>query len=194
MSADMSNPPTMRRWPTGTEYAEAVQQPRQSFSDAELSGGQLTLTPLGLPAMASGQSAVAFHFQPAAQQVAVRCLLSAHDDGRQRYQALESHLAKQTVSAVVPARWIDEDWVRNAQTQRIAGVPDAHEAIRVIEEKEMFVGLTERFDESMVLLKALKADDLDISYAHVNVAKRNTVAAGLLYASVSRAPGPIRPQ
>ena len=84
-------------------------------------------------------------------------------------------------------RWIEEDWVRNAQTQRIAGVPDAHEAIRIIEDKEMFVGLTERFDESMVLLRSLRADDLDISYAPVNVAKRNTLAADLLSDARTRA-------
>ena len=84
-------------------------------------------------------------------------------------------------------RWIEEDWVRNAQTQRIAGVPDAHEAIRIIEDKQMFVGLTERFDESMVLLRSLRADDLDISYAPVNVAKRNNVAADLLSDARTRA-------
>jgi hypothetical protein len=76
--------------------------------------------------------------------------------------------------------WIQKDWVRNAQTQRIGGTTDPRDAIAVIHRKEMFVGLTERFDESVVLLQALRAPDLDIGYAPENVAKRSDVAKRLL--------------
>jgi hypothetical protein len=76
--------------------------------------------------------------------------------------------------------WIEKDWARNAQTQRIGGTTDAADAIGVIERKDVFVGLTERFDESMVLLKGLRAGDLDIAYEPVNVARRNTLAGDLL--------------
>jgi hypothetical protein len=76
--------------------------------------------------------------------------------------------------------WIQRDWTRDGQTKRIAGVDDVGEAIRVIERKEIFVGVVERFDESLVMLKALRASDLNISYRRVNVAKRNTLAARLL--------------
>ena len=76
--------------------------------------------------------------------------------------------------------WIQKDWVRNAQTQRIAGTPNANDAISVIDEKGMFVGLTECFDESMVLLRALRIPDLDIGYARVNVAKSSDLASELL--------------
>ena len=76
--------------------------------------------------------------------------------------------------------WIQRDWTRNHQTKRIAGVADAAEAIRILQTKHIFVGLTERFDESMVLLKALRANDLNISYKRVNVARDNTLAESLL--------------
>ncbi len=82
--------------------------------------------------------------------------------------------------------WIEKDWVRNAQTQRIAGSASAAEAIEIIERRGMFVGLTESFDESMVLLKALRAEDLDIGYERVNVAKRTTLANELLAAPDTR--------
>jgi hypothetical protein len=82
--------------------------------------------------------------------------------------------------------WIQQDWLRNAQTQRIAGTQSADDAIRVIAERSMFVGLTERFDESMVLLKALRANDLDIAYSPVNVAKKGSIAASLLEDERSR--------
>jgi len=101
-------PRTSSRWPTGTEYAAAVQQPTTSFSDPELQNGQLTLTPLGIPASASGQNAIAFHMEAAERPVAVRCLLSAHDDGRLRYRALQEHVEAFDVPAVVAAAWHDE--------------------------------------------------------------------------------------
>ncbi len=76
--------------------------------------------------------------------------------------------------------WIQRDWLRDAQTKRIAGTASADDAIRVILHRAMFVGLTERFDESIVLFKELRAPDLDIDYRPVNVAKRNTLADELL--------------
>jgi hypothetical protein len=82
--------------------------------------------------------------------------------------------------------WIQQEWLRNAQTQRIAGTQSVDDAIRVIGERSMFVGLTERFDESMVLLKALRVHDLDISYSPVNVAKKGSIAAALLEDNRSR--------
>lgn len=82
--------------------------------------------------------------------------------------------------------WIQQDWTRNHQTKWIAGVADVDEAIRIIRDKNIFVGLTERFDESMVLLKALMAGDLNISYKPVNVARNNTLAKSLLEAESTR--------
>ena len=76
--------------------------------------------------------------------------------------------------------WIQRDWARNHQTKMIAGVADVDEAIRIIQAKNIFIGLTERFDESLVLLKALIANQLNISYRRVNVARNNTLAESLL--------------
>lgn len=83
-------------------------------------------------------------------------------------------------------KWIQQESSRNHQTKWIAGVDDVAEAIRIIREKNIFVGLTERFDESMVLLKALVADDLNISYKRVNVARTNTIKEQLLETDSTR--------
>lgn len=82
--------------------------------------------------------------------------------------------------------WIRNDWVRDAQTQRIGGTTSAADAIATIEKREMFVGLTEAFDESMVLLRALVAPDLDIRYERANVAKSSRIAKDLLSDPVTR--------
>ncbi len=76
--------------------------------------------------------------------------------------------------------WIQQDWTRNRQTKMIAGLEDVDEAIKVIERKNIFVGLTEHFDESIILLKALVAGDLNISYRRVNVAPSTSIAQNLL--------------
>jgi len=82
--------------------------------------------------------------------------------------------------------WIQRDWPRNHQTKMIAGVEDVDEAIRIIKKKNIFVGLTERFDESMILLKALMANDLNISYKRVNVAGNNSIKKHLLSTESTR--------
>lgn len=94
-----------------------------------------------------------------------------------RFQYQLDHRKKQNLEF---EDWIAKDWARDAQTQRIGGTTDANDAISVIERKAMFVGLTERFDESVVLLKALRAPDLEIGYAPENVARRSEVAKRLL--------------
>jgi hypothetical protein len=76
--------------------------------------------------------------------------------------------------------WIQRDWTRNHQTKMIAGRADVTEAIRILRAKQIFVGLTERFDESMVLLKRLVSNDLNISYKPVNVSRKSTLAESLL--------------
>ncbi len=76
--------------------------------------------------------------------------------------------------------WIQRDSARNHLTKQIAGVDDLDEAIRLIREKDIFVGLAERFDESLVMMRGLVAGDLRISYEPVNVARRSTLANDLL--------------
>jgi hypothetical protein len=49
-------------------------------------------------------------------------------------------------------RWLAADWVHNWQTKMIAGEPHAQKAIDLIGARFGFVGLMERFDESLVLL------------------------------------------
>ncbi len=48
--------------------------------------------------------------------------------------------------------WLVADWVHNWQTKMIAGEPSAQKAIELLRARFGFIGLTERFDESLVLL------------------------------------------
>jgi hypothetical protein len=51
-------------------------------------------------------------------------------------------------------RWLASDWVHNWQTKMIAGEPSAQKAIDLLSTRFGFIGLTERFDESLILLRS----------------------------------------
>lgn len=76
--------------------------------------------------------------------------------------------------------WIQKDWTRDHQTKMIAGSADINKAIQIIHDKNIFVGLTESFAESILMLKALRIENLNISYQAVNVARKNDIAEHLL--------------
>lgn len=113
-----------RKWPSGTEYAEAIQQPSTAFPSVDyLSEATLTTTMLGLPAMASGQNAVAFHMEADGNPVAVRCFLGEQSDGQARYAAMAEHLLVRRIPAVVPAEWIDDGIRVNGQAWPVVVMP-----------------------------------------------------------------------
>ena len=100
-----------------------------------------------------------------------------------RYQYRLDHKKKNDLTF---EEWIQKDPFRNTLTNHIAGSDSAADAISVIESKRMFVGLSERFDESLVLLKALLASDLNIGYRSVNVAKSKGISSQLLSTPATR--------
>jgi hypothetical protein len=66
-------------------------------------------------------------------------------------------------------RWIAANWVHNWQTKMIAGEPNAQKAIDLIGERFGFVGLTERFDESLLLMRHwLREPELQVEYRSLN--------------------------
>jgi Galactose-3-O-sulfotransferase len=75
-----------------------------------------------------------------------------------------------------PGRWdvgrlLDEEYFWDFTTKRIAGSVDLELAKRRLDGDYAFVGLQERFDESLVLLRRALAPgrDVDFRYEHLNV-------------------------
>ncbi len=65
--------------------------------------------------------------------------------------------------------WIAADWVHNWQTKMIAGEPNAQKAIDLIGERFGFVGLTEQFDESLLLMRHWMGEpELPVEYRSLN--------------------------
>lgn len=65
--------------------------------------------------------------------------------------------------------WLAGGWTHNWQTKMIAGEPDGDKAIELIKTRFGFVGLTEKFDESLIMLRHwLDEPSLDFTYKPVN--------------------------
>jgi hypothetical protein len=78
--------------------------------------------------------------------------------------------------------WIEE--FKDFQTKKIAGVADANAAFKTIFQTKMFVGMVERFNESLLLLWrqifSLTGRNLNIYYIRKNVAPRNQIKLNLM--------------
>jgi len=77
-------------------------------------------------------------------------------------------------------RWVDWEVHHNHQVKMFSRGGDTQEAIEAIQRNEVFVGLTEAFDESLVIFKNMFRPDLNIGYQRTNVASDNAIAKDLL--------------
>jgi hypothetical protein len=84
--------------------------------------------------------------------------------------------------------WINTGFARNRQTLKLAGVESATTAIGVLQDRVGFVGLLERFPESLIMWKKwCDTPALDIRFRRKNVAKQDTIKRQLLTDERSRA-------
>lgn len=78
-------------------------------------------------------------------------------------------------------RWIEDARYRNVQCESLAGCADADAAIDQIERRIDFVGVTERFDESMALMQSyLELPHFRPLQKRVNAARDNRIRDALL--------------
>ncbi|MEU8787068.1 hypothetical protein [Streptomyces sp. NPDC048637] len=85
-----------RQFPSGAEYAEALQHTQLCFQHPELKGAQPDLTKLGLPRAISGAFASVFSLTSAdsGRRYAIKCFTRHVPDQERRYQAISSRLAR----------------------------------------------------------------------------------------------------
>lgn len=96
------------RWPTGTDYARVVQHAQSAFGDAGLQQAMAATNAMGMPLVASGQSAVVFLMRTANGEQAVRCFTTPPHEGSIRYDALSTHLATVAPTAITASRWLEQ--------------------------------------------------------------------------------------
>lgn len=90
---------------------------------------------------------------------------------RDPYARFRSHFLNRAPGHTREAlnEWLDGGWTHNWQTKMIAGEPDGAKAIELIRTRFGFVGLTEKFDESLLMLRHWLGDpNLNFTYKPVN--------------------------
>jgi len=102
---------------------------------------------------------------------------------REPIRRAASHFQFQMRDEQQPLSW--QDWLawpvhHNHQVKMFARDGKADTAIRAIREHNVFVGLTERFDESLLILKKLVEPKFNPAYVRVNTARDNEIAHKLL--------------
>lgn len=82
------------RFPSATDYMEALQDPASCFSDPQLQAAATSLNPLGLPRALSGNVATVFRVDcPDGRSYAVRCFIRSFEDEEKRYTEIARHLS-----------------------------------------------------------------------------------------------------
>lgn len=89
--------PGPRRFPTGAEYVDALQNTSVCFDDFDLKGAQPDFDKFGRPKPISGNFASVFALTSAAgNRFAVKCFTRETPDQERRYRAISNHLATVT--------------------------------------------------------------------------------------------------
>lgn len=85
-----------RQFPSGADYAEALQHTQLCFRHPELQGARPELTKLGLPRPISGAFASVFSLTSTSsgQRYAIKCFTRHVPDQERRYEAISSRLAQ----------------------------------------------------------------------------------------------------
>ncbi len=82
------------KYPSGADYAEALQNTAACFRDPELAGGTVQSTPLGMPRAISGNFASVFCIvSPRGKRYAIKCFTRHILDQQDRYVAVSTALA-----------------------------------------------------------------------------------------------------
>ena len=76
--------------------------------------------------------------------------------------------------------WMRDEKKHNMQTKRIAGEPDLEKAKALLRDKYHFVGLTERFDESLKLFSVTFPEIINLKYKKELIARDNSIKNELL--------------
>jgi hypothetical protein len=95
------------KWPSASEYSDAIQNPQNCFANSELQSGKAVTNALGVPVCASGNFAVVYPFQALQTNYAVRCFIRAVVDQQQRYEALSRHLEGFSLEALVKFEYLE---------------------------------------------------------------------------------------
>src|SRR6185312_4571109 len=96
-------------WPLSQDYNEAIQDPRNSFSDAELKTGEAASNALGIPMPRSGNFADVYEMRSrSGGHWAVKCFTREVPNLRERYAAISRHLKDANLPFIVDFTFLEQ--------------------------------------------------------------------------------------
>ena len=169
-------------WPTGSDYARSIQDPRSAFRSESLASATVAVDGMGMPLAASGQNTAVFLLRSGGGSEAVRCFTRPPSDGSQRYGALQSHLATSRPTSITDARWIDDGIVVNRQVWPIVVMPwvygkPLNAAVEdLLETPDELSLLADRWVEAIDTLQAADITHGDLQHGNVLVLDDGRIA------------------
>ncbi len=96
-------------WPLSQDYNEAVQDPANSFSDAELKTGEAVANALGIPMPRSGNFADVYEVRcPSGSRWAVKCFTREVHGLRDRYAEISNYLHQVNLPFMVDFQYLEQ--------------------------------------------------------------------------------------
>jgi WD40 repeat protein/regulation of enolase protein 1 (concanavalin A-like superfamily) len=96
-------------WPLSQDYNEAIQDPQNSFSDAELRASEIVCNALGIPMPRSGNFADVYEVRgPSGARWAVKCFTREVPGLRERYAEISKYLRQANLPFMVDFQYLQQ--------------------------------------------------------------------------------------
>jgi hypothetical protein len=160
-------------WPTGQEYSEAVQNPRQAFENPELRGGRIEVGHLGLPRPRSGSFAVVYRIDCGMRSWAVKCFTREVVDQQRRYADISAHLQRSAVPYTVAFEYLARGirvgggWFPALKMEWVSGEPLIRFIESHLQDPASLRALASRWVEMLKTLRAAAIAHGDLQHGNV---------------------------
>jgi WD40 domain-containing protein/protein kinase-like protein len=168
-------------WPTMSDYQEAVQNPKNCFSDAELQRGTPTLNALGLPQPVTGGFCSVYQLTAGKTRWAVRCFLHNIKDIQDRYHQISKHLKSKKMKQLVGFGYVKEgirvrgQWYPVLKMEWVDGLNLDRWVEKNLRDTRALRKFSERWAELMEQLEQAKIGHCDLQHGNVLVDSSNSV-------------------
>lgn len=172
------------KYPTPSEYQEALQFPETALADPELRAGTPETNALGLPQAVTGAFAAVFPISTRTGRWAAKCFLSGTRDQQKRYRAIAEHLRAAELLHVVAFDYQPEGVQVRGQSWPLLkmewarGVPLGRFVDQHIDAPEVLADLAERWAAMLRDLEAAGVAHGDLQHGNVFVQERSGENSG----------------
>ncbi len=162
-------------WPTMSDYQDALQNPRLSFSDPELQKGVSVTDKLGLPKPITGGFASVYQVNCDGHKWAVRCFLHYQQDMEQRYASIGRTLEEARLPYTAGFQYLKNgvrirgQWYPLLKMEWVDGEPLNSYVERVRDDRDALSRLAQEFTRMTRELRRCNIAHGDLQHGNVMV-------------------------